>query len=125
MTRPGGRRAPTSTAGGSTTVATSEAGRGTAHPKARRGPSALAATAVGRPDSATRGSDLTVIAVASNETVTVPSWSVRNTWAPAARSRSSVERAGWPYGLPAPAEATATDGRTASTNGSVVAVRLP
>ncbi len=36
-----------------------------------------------------------------------------------------VARAGWPYGLPAPAEATATRGRTAATNASVVAVRLP
>ena len=47
----------------------------------------------------------------------MPSRSVRKTRAPAAASRSSVGCAGWPYGLPAPAEATATVGRTASTNG--------
>jgi hypothetical protein len=32
---------------------------------------------------------------------------------------------GWPYGLPVPAEAIAIRGLTASTNASVVAVRLP
>lgn len=32
---------------------------------------------------------------------------------------------GWPYGLPVPAEATAIAGCVASTNGWVVAVRLP
>ena len=61
----------------------------------------------------------------SNATTTVPSRSVRRTLAPAAARRSSVARAGCPYGLPAPADATATLARTASTNGSVVAVRLP
>ena len=50
-------------------------------------------------------------------TATVPSRSVRKTRAPDAASRSSVARAGWPYGLPVPADAIATRGRTASTNG--------
>jgi hypothetical protein len=67
----------------------------------------------------------TVIPVASNPTTTVPSRSVRSTRAPAAVSRSIVALAGCPYGLSAPAEATATFGRTAATNASVVAVRLP
>jgi hypothetical protein len=67
----------------------------------------------------------TVIPSASKAATTVPSRSVRSTRAPAAASRSIVARAGWPYGFPAPAEATATDGRTASTNAWVVAVRLP
>jgi hypothetical protein len=59
----------------------------------------------------------TVIPDGSKPTTIVPSRSVRSTRAPAAASRSSVAFAGWPYGLPAPAEATATRGRTASTNG--------
>jgi hypothetical protein len=54
-----------------------------------------------------------------------PSRSVRRTSAPTAARRSSVERTGCPYGFPVPAEATATRGRTRSTNASVVAVRLP
>lgn len=106
---------------------------GIAHPKTRRGPVELAraaavttAAVVGRWTAAPRrGSVRTVIPAASNPTVTVPSRSVRSTRAPTAASRSSVERAGWPYVLSAPAEATATRGRTAATNGSVVAVRLP
>ena len=48
-----------------------------------------------------------------------------STRAPDAASRSSVAFAGWPYGLPAPADATATAGRIASMNACVVAVRLP
>ena len=99
---------------------------------ARRRPSAEAGTAApaGRSGSAAMSavaapSVRTVISSASNPTTTVPSRSVRRTRAPAAASRSSVALAGWPYGLPAPADATATFGRTASTKGSVVAVRLP
>ena len=42
-----------------------------------------------------------------------------------ARSRSRVDLAGCPYGLPAPADAIATRGRTASTNAWVDAVALP
>ena len=76
-------------------------------------------------DTARRGLVRTDIPVASNAMLTVPSLSVRYTRAPADDSRSRVERAGWPYGLPAPAEATATRGRTVETNASVVAVRLP
>ncbi|MBA3235466.1 MAG: hypothetical protein H0T59_05670 [Chloroflexi bacterium] len=84
----------------------------------------------GDPDGATvrtgRGpSTRTVIPAASNPTTTVPSWSVRSTRALAAVSRSIVALVGWPYGLPDPAEATASRGRTASTNAWVVAVRLP
>ena len=60
-----------------------------------------------------------------SSTSTEPSWSVRYTLAPLARSRSSVDLAGCPYGLPAPADAIATFGRTASTNGWVDAVALP
>ena len=67
----------------------------------------------------------TVIPARSNSATTVPSRSVRKTRAPAAASRSSVALEGWPYGLPAPADATAISGRTVSTNGSVVAVLLP
>jgi hypothetical protein len=67
----------------------------------------------------------TVICAASNPTTIVPSRSVRSTRAPAVASRSIVALAGWPYGLSAPADATATLGRTASMNASVVAVRLP
>ncbi len=74
----------------------------------------------GRPPSA-----WTVIPAASKVATTVPSRSVRKTRAPAAASRSSVARAGCPYGFPVPAEATATFGRTASTNACVVAVLLP
>ena len=88
------------------------------------GTAALAAEACGvgiaRPPSVR-----TVIAAASNPTTTDPSRSVRRTRAPAAASRSSVALAGCPYGFPAPADATATAGRTASTNAWVVAVRLP
>jgi hypothetical protein len=78
------------------------------------------ATATGRPPSA-----CTVIPLASNPTTTEPSRSVRKTRAPDAASRSRVDFAGWPYGLPAPAEATATVGLVASTNACVVAVLLP
>lgn len=60
-----------------------------------------------------------------SSTSTEPSWSVRYTSAPVARIRSSVDFAGCPYGLPAPAEAIATRGRTASRNGWVDAVALP
>ena len=67
----------------------------------------------------------TVMSPASKPTTTVPSRSVRRTRAPAAASRSSVALAGWPYGLSAPADATATFGRVASMKGSVVAVLLP
>ena len=44
---------------------------------------------------------------------------------PRRRAARASARAGWPYGLPAPAEAIAIRGRTASTNACVVAVRLP
>jgi hypothetical protein len=67
----------------------------------------------------------TSTSAASNVTETVPSRSVRNTRAPAAANRSSVLRAGWPYGLPVPADAMAIAGRTASTNACVEAVLLP
>ena len=56
---------------------------------------------------------------------TDPSWSVRYTAAPAARSLSIVWRVGCPYEFPAPADAIAIRGRTVSTNAWVVAVRLP
>lgn len=84
----------------------------------------------GDPDGAAvrpgRGpSTQTVIPAASNPTTTVPSSSVRRTRALAAVRRSIVAFVGWPYGLPDPAEATASRGRTASTNACVVAVRLP
>jgi hypothetical protein len=61
----------------------------------------------------------------SSSTVTEPSWSVRYTRAPLARRRARVDGAGCPYVLPAPADAIATFGLTASTNAWVVAVRLP
>ena len=82
-------------------------------------PGSTAMSAVGAP------SVRTVMSPASKPTTTVPSRSVRRTRAPAAASRSRVALAGWPYGLPAPADATATFGRVASMKGSVVAVLLP
>ena len=75
---------------------------------------------VGRPPSLR-----TVIVSDWNPTTTDPSRSVLRTRAPDAASRSSVALAGCPYGFPAPAEATATVGRTASTKAWVVAVLLP
>lgn len=81
---------------------------------------AVVASAAPRPPSAR-----TETSSGSNATTTVPSRSVRKTRAPAAANRSRVAFAGCPYGLPAPADATATFGRTASTNPWVVAVRLP
>jgi hypothetical protein len=62
---------------------------------------------------------------ASKLATTVPSSSVRRTRAPEAVSRSMVDLAGCPYGLPAPADATATFGRVASMKAWVVAVLLP
>ena len=67
----------------------------------------------------------TVTLSGSKPTTTVPSRSVRSTRAPAFVSRSRVSRVGCPYGFPAPADATAILGRTASTKPWVVAVRLP
>ncbi len=67
----------------------------------------------------------TVNPPASKPTTTEPSRSVRSTRAPDAARRSSVAFAGCPDGFPAPVDATATPGRTASTNACVVAVRLP
>lgn len=76
--------------------------------------------------AATRGPSVrTVIPDPSKPTTTVPSRSVRSIRAPTATSRSIVAFDGCPYGFPAPADATATLGRTASTNACVVAVRLP
>jgi len=72
-----------------------------------------------------RGSVWIVVPDASNAIVTDPSRSVRRTRAPAAARRSSVDFAGCPYGLPAPADATAMRGRTASTKACVVAVLEP
>ena len=56
---------------------------------------------------------------------TVPSVSVRSTRAPVPWRRSIVERAGCPYGLPAPADTIATRGWTASRKAGVDAVALP
>lgn len=91
-----------------------------------------AAAAAARADAAGRGtvaarapSVRTRSRAASKVTTTVPSRSVRRTRAPAAARRSMVARVGWPYGLSAPADATATFGRTRSTKAWVVAVRLP
>lgn len=61
----------------------------------------------------------------SKATSTVPSVSVRYVSPATACSRSIVDGAGWPYGLPAPAETTATRGRTAARNGGVLDVREP
>jgi len=77
------------------------------------------------PSAARRGDVSTAMPSPRNETVTDPSRSVRYTRAPTAASRSSVGRAGCPYGLSAPAEAIAIRGATAATKASVVAVRLP
>ena len=52
----------------------------------------------------------TWIAAPSKAISTVPSVSVRYVWPAISCSRSMVEGAGWPYGLPAPAETTATRG---------------
>ncbi len=78
--------------------------------------------------AATRRAPLSATAIApagSIVTATEPSVSVRRTRAPVAARRSIVERAGWPYGLPAPAETIATRGRTASRKAGVEAVALP
>ena len=58
-------------------------------------------------------------------TSTAPSVSVRYVRPASSWSRSSVAGAGWPYGLPAPDDTTATDGRTASRNSRVDAVPDP
>jgi hypothetical protein len=54
-------------------------------------------------------------------TSTAPSVSVRYVRSATVASRSSVAGAGWPYEFPAPAETTATLGRTASRNAWVLA----
>lgn len=94
----------------------------------RTGPSGGLATAptprFGKADSR-RGCVRTARPVGSKATVTEPSTSVRYTRAPVAANRSSVRRAGWPYGLPVPADATAIFGRTAARKASVFAVLLP
>jgi hypothetical protein len=100
--------------------ATDPATTGAATEAATDPPTTGAAADATRPPSA-----WTVIPSAPNVATTVPSRSVRRTRAPAAARRASVAAAGWPYGLPAPADATATVGWTVSTNASVVAVRLP
>ncbi len=61
----------------------------------------------------------------SNVTSTVPSVSVRYVRPANSCSCSSVTAAGWPYGLPAPDETTATLGRTASRKSRVDAVPDP
>jgi len=101
---------------------------GTPQRNDRTGPSAGLATAatlrIGEADPR-RGCVRTARPAGSNATVTDPSTSVRYTRAPVAANRSSVRRAGWPYGLPVPADATAIFGRTAARKASVVAVLLP
>jgi hypothetical protein len=79
-----------------------------------------------RPATAARGPlFVTRMASSAMRIATEPSLSVRYTRAPCSRSRANVPGAGWPYRLPAPAEATATDGRAASRKASVEAVALP
>ena len=121
--RPAGRQprrdgAPATSAGGRDGGAGRTPVTGTAHRNAGVGAEARTATADGPPRPSRDPSARTLIPPASKPTTTVPSRSVRRTRAPAAASRSSVALAGCPYGLPAPAEATATFGWTASTNGS-------
>jgi hypothetical protein len=58
-------------------------------------------------------------------TSTAPSVSVRKVRPATPARRSRVAGAGWPYELPAPADTTATFGRAASRNGSVLAVLEP
>lgn len=58
-------------------------------------------------------------------TATVPSRSVRNTREATCWRRAIVDRAGWPYELPAPTDTTAIDGRVASRKGAVVDVAEP
>ncbi len=60
-----------------------------------------------------------------NVTSTAPSVSVRYVRPATLASRSIVAGAGWPYGFPAPADATATFGRAASRNACVLAVFEP
>jgi hypothetical protein len=96
-----------------------------AHRNATAAVAAILVVGCGPATAARPPSARTVMPEDSNPITTVPSRSVRRTRAPAAASLSRVAFAGWPYGLPAPAEATATRGRTASTNGWVVAVLLP
>src|SRR5215510_12128078 len=56
----------------------------------------------------------------SNATTTVPSSSVRYVAPAASWSRSIVDGAGCPYGLPLPADTTATRGRTAARKAGVL-----
>ena len=122
-----GDRSPTPGAAAGSGGAGSRSGTTAATGRAHRNLAAEISFAVGRAVvRGLRGPSLrTVSAPDSKPTTTVPSRSVRRTRAPAAASRSSVTRVGWPYGLPVPADATATRGWTTSTNACVVAVRLP
>ena len=134
---PGSPAATGASAGAAATYGERRAGRDRdgARERGRAGASDRAATRAMRGDAAARASVRrdarrgpvvrTVRPDSASSTVTEPSWSVRSVRAPAARSRASVAGAGWPYVLPAPADATATRGRTASTKACVVAVRLP
>lgn len=81
---------------------------------------ALVGCGFGRPPLAR-----TRIAAPSKVTSTVPSRSVRYVRPANSRRCWIVAGAGWPYGLPSPAETTATRGRTASRNGTVLAVPEP
>ena len=101
------------------------------HRNGLRGAPATASAAVTGPGAGAVAADRRAPVVvtrspsARSSISTLPSRSVRYTRAPESRRRASVEPAGWPYGFPAPAEAIATRGRTASRNGWVVAVALP
>ena len=86
---------------------------------------ALASEPVAAPVAARAPLDRTRSRPAPTSTVTVPSVSVRSTRAPESCSSATVAGAGWPYGLPRPAEITASAGWTASRNASVDEVRDP
>jgi hypothetical protein len=69
--------------------------------------------------------EVTVTAILSRVVSTVPFWSVRKTRDEWARRRAIVAPFGWPYGLFAPTETTATSGRTVARSTSDEAVALP
>ena len=118
------RRAASRPGSGSRTGTRTRRRRSAACADGRRGRGGRAPRAAAAPLAAGRSSVTVRPASAARRRPTRPGRS-GGSRAPPPAAAPSVARAGWPYVLPAPAEATATRGRTASTNAWVVAVRLP
>lgn len=129
----GGGGASGATGGSRTSRSGAGSTAGTPHRKdAARGPRPPAAGALAVARGVARGFGVglgPLVATRTpwpvNVTSTDPSPSVRYVARATASSRASVSGVGWPYGLPAPAETTATRGRTADRNASVEAVLEP